>query len=38
MRAFLKAHPEFLAASLTADPKTAKRAAMCAEQDLYGLR
>jgi orotate phosphoribosyltransferase len=38
MRAFLKSHPDFLAASLAADPKTAKRARLCVDEDLYGLR
>lgn len=38
MREFLIRHPEFLENSLNADPKTAERARICVEQDIYGLR
>ena len=38
MRKFLLGHPEFLASSLAGDEKTAKRAKMCVDNDLYGLR
>lgn len=37
MKAFLKDHPEFLENSLNADPKTAQRAKICIDQNLYGL-
>lgn len=38
MREFLIAHPEFLENALNSDdPKTAKRAKMCKEQNLYNL-
>lgn len=38
MRNFLIAHPEFLENALKADPKTAKRAQSCIDQDLYHLK
>lgn len=38
MRNFLIAHPEFLENALKADPKTAKRAQSCMDQDLYHLK
>ncbi len=38
MRAFLKEHPEFIENSLKADEKTAERAKICIEQDIYGLK
>jgi hypothetical protein len=37
MRAFLKEHPEFIENSLQADTKTAERARICLEQNIYGL-
>jgi orotate phosphoribosyltransferase len=37
MRTFLINHPEFLKDSLQADPKTAERAKICIEQNIYGL-
>ncbi len=37
MRAFLVEHPEFMENSLKADPKTAERARICVEQNIYGL-
>lgn len=38
MRNFLVAHPEFLENALKADPKTAKRAKTCIDNDLYNLK
>ena len=38
MRNFLIAHPEFLENALKADPKTAKRAQSCIDNDLYNLK
>ena len=38
MRNFLLAHPEFLENALNADPKTAKRAQTCIDNDLYNLK
>ena len=38
MRNFLIAHPEFLENALKADPKTAKRAQTCIDNDLYNLK
>jgi len=37
MRAFLKEHPEFIENSLQSDTKTAERARICLEQNIYGL-
>lgn len=37
MRKFLTSHPEFLKNALSSDEKTAKRAQMCIEQNLYNL-
>lgn len=37
MRDFLKGHPEFIKDSLQSDPKTAERARICIEQNIYGL-
>lgn len=37
MRKFLNSHPEFLKNALSADEKTAGRAKMCIEQNLYNL-
>ncbi len=37
MRSFLRAHPEFLESSLRADAKTAERARICIEQNIYEL-
>lgn len=37
MRAFLVEHPEFIENSLQSDPKTAERARICIEQNIYGL-
>ncbi len=37
MRKFLLEHPEFLKSSLNADPKTAERAKICLEQNIYEL-
>lgn len=37
MRAFLKEHPEFLEKSLQSDAKTAERARICIEQNIYKL-
>lgn len=37
MRKFLISHPEFLKNALSSDEKTAKRAQMCIEQNLYNL-
>ena len=37
MKSFLKEHPEFLDNSLKSDPKTAERARICIEQNIYGL-
>ncbi len=37
MRDFLIEHPEFIEYSLKADPKTAERARICVEQNIYGL-
>jgi orotate phosphoribosyltransferase len=37
MKAFLVEHPEFIENSLKADPKTAERARICIEQNIYGL-
>lgn len=37
MRKFLIAHPEFLENALSSDEKTAGRAKMCIEQNLYNL-
>ncbi len=36
MKSFLKEHPEFIENSLKADPKTAERARICIEQNIYG--
>jgi len=38
MRAFLTEHPEFIENSLQSDTKTAERAKICIEQDIYGLK
>lgn len=38
MREFLLKHPEFMENSLKADEKTAERARICIEQDIYGLK
>ena len=38
MRAFLLEHPEFLQNALQSDQKTAQRAKLCIEQDLYHLQ
>ena len=38
MREFLIAHPEFLENALNADEKTAKRAKLCIESDIYNLK
>ena len=38
MREFLIAHPEFLENALNSDEKTAKRAKLCIESDLYNLK
>lgn len=38
MKTFLIEHPEFLENSLKADARTAERAKLCIEQDIYGLR
>ncbi len=35
MKAFLTAHPEFLANALQSDPKTRERAKLCIEQGIY---
>lgn len=37
MRKFLTSHPEFLKNALSSDEKTAKRAQLCIEQNLYNL-
>ena len=37
MRNFLIAHPEFLENALNADEKTAKRAKLCIDSDIYSL-
>jgi len=37
MRDFLKVHPEFIKNSLQSDTKTAERAKICVEQNIYGL-
>lgn len=37
MRNFLLEHPEFMENSLKSDPKTAERAKICLEQNIYGL-
>ncbi len=37
MKEFLKVHPEFIEQSLQADSKTAERARVCLEQNIYGL-
>lgn len=37
MRKFLTSHPDFLKNALSSDEKTAKRAQMCIEQNLYNL-
>lgn len=37
MRTFLVKHPEFLENALNSDPKTAARARLCVEQNLYHL-
>lgn len=37
MKSFLKEHPEFLDNSMKSDPKTAERARICIEQNIYGL-
>lgn len=37
MKVFLKEHPEFIENSLQSDPKTAERARICLEQNIYGL-
>lgn len=38
MRNFLISHPEFLENSLNSDAKSAERAKLCIEQDLYNLK
>lgn len=38
MRKFLIEHPEFLENALNSDEKTAKRAKLCIESDLYNLK
>ncbi|EPR12724.1 phosphoribosyltransferase [Ruminiclostridium papyrosolvens] len=38
MKEFLINNPEFLENSLNADPKTAERARICIEEDIYGLK
>ncbi len=38
MKIFLKEHPGFMEDSLRSDPKTAERARICLEQDIYGLK
>ncbi len=38
MRKFLLEHPEFLENSLNSDEKTAKRAKLCIDSDLYNLK
>lgn len=38
MKNFLIAHPEFITNSLNSDPKTAKRAKLLVENNLYGLK
>lgn len=38
MREFLVNHPEFLENALNSDEKTAKRAKLCIESDLYNLK
>ncbi len=38
MREFLIRHPEFIRNSLSADAKTAERARMCIEKDIYDLK
>jgi orotate phosphoribosyltransferase len=37
MRSFLVEHPDFLKNALTSDEKTAKRAKLCIDQNLYNL-
>ena len=37
MKKFLLDHPDFLDCALNSDPKTAKRAKLCIDNDLYGL-
>lgn len=37
MRSFLINHPEFLEEALNSDPRTAMRAKICVEEDLYNL-
>lgn len=37
MREFLVGHPEFIKEALQSDPKTAERAKLCVEQNIYGL-
>lgn len=37
MRSFLLSHPEFLKESLNADSKTAARAKLCIDNNIYGL-
>lgn len=37
MKAFLIEHPEFIENSLKSDSKTAERARICVEQNIYGL-
>lgn len=37
MKLFLKEHPEFIENSLKSDSKTAERARICIEQNIYGL-
>ena len=37
MRTFLLEHPEFLENALNSDEKTAKRAKLCIESNLYNL-
>jgi len=37
MRAFLVEHAEFINEALQSDPKTAERARICVEQNIYGL-
>lgn len=38
MRGFLLDHPEFLRDALAGDPKTAARARLCLEKDVYGIK
>ncbi len=38
MKSFLHNHPNFLSEALNSDPKTAERARLCLDKNIYGIR